>query len=163
AAPSDRDRYEDRSDRDHRDRDNRRDHRADRRNDRYDSRDGWWDGNRDAHRNDHVYRDDRVYRNDRVYRDRRLGRNDRIWRGNDHRYYCRRDDGTAGAVVGGISGGVLGGVIAPRGSKTLGAISAPSPDRQLDVQSTTARSTAAKVRYHGGGGAAIVRASSVAS
>lgn len=53
---------------------------------------------------------------------RRLGRYDRIYRGSDNRYYCRRDDGTTGLIIGGISGGVLGHIIAPGGSKTLGAI-----------------------------------------
>jgi hypothetical protein len=76
----------------------------------------------DRHRHDRVYRDDRIYRDDRVYRDRRLGPYDRVWRGSDDRYYCRRDDGTTGAVVGAVTGGALGGVIAPRGSKPLGAI-----------------------------------------
>ena len=37
-----------------------------------------------------------------------LSRNDRIYRGSDNRYYCRRDDGTTGLIVGGIGGGVLG-------------------------------------------------------
>jgi outer membrane lipoprotein SlyB len=51
-----------------------------------------------------------------------LARNDRIYRGSDNRYYCRRDDGTTGLIVGGMAGGVLGNIIAPGGSKTLGAI-----------------------------------------
>ncbi|MCC6989593.1 MAG: glycine zipper 2TM domain-containing protein [Acidobacteria bacterium] len=64
----------------------------------------------------------RYYRNDRRYRPYRLGRNDRIYRGSDNRYYCRRDDGTTGLIVGGMAGGILGSIIAPGGSKTLGAI-----------------------------------------
>jgi uncharacterized protein YcfJ len=51
-----------------------------------------------------------------------LGRNDRIYRGWDNRYYCQRDDGTSGLIIGGISGGVLGNIIAPGGSKALGTI-----------------------------------------
>jgi len=94
-----RDRYED-----------RRDRRADRREARYEARRDYWDASR-------YYR-----RNDRRYRPIRLGRNDRIYRGSDDRYYCRRDDGTTGLIVGGITGGVLGHVIAPGGSKTVGAI-----------------------------------------
>lgn len=39
---------------------------------------------------------------DRRYRSYRLGRNDRIYRGSDNRYYCRRDDGTTGLIVGGV-------------------------------------------------------------
>ena len=62
------------------------------------------------------------YRRDGRYRPRRLGRDDRIYRGSDNRYYCKRDDGTTGLIVGGITGGVLGNVIAPGGYKTLGTI-----------------------------------------
>jgi hypothetical protein len=64
----------------------------------------------------------RYYRDDRRYRERRLSRNDRVYRGNDGRYYCRRDDGTTGLIVGGIAGGVLGNIIAPGGSEVLGTI-----------------------------------------
>jgi hypothetical protein len=63
------------------------------------------------------------YRHDeRHYHARRLGRNDRIYRGSDNRYYCKRDDGTTGLIVGGVTGGVLVNVIAPGGSKTIGTI-----------------------------------------
>ena len=64
----------------------------------------------------------RYYRDDRRYRSQRLGRNDRIYRGSDNRYYCRRDDGTTGLIIGGMAGGVLGSIIAPGDSKTIGAI-----------------------------------------
>ena len=84
--------------------------RWDRRDNRYDARSDDWDAAR-------YYR-----RDDRRYGPRRLGRNDRIYRGSDSRYYCRRDDGTTGLIVGGISGGVLGNIIAPGGSKILGTI-----------------------------------------
>jgi len=110
------DRYEDRWDRreDQRDRRedrwDRREDRWDRREDRYDARNGNWDAAR------HYRRDDRRYG------PRRLGRNDRIYRGSDNRYYCQRDDGTTGLIIGGISGGVLGHIITPGGSKTLGTI-----------------------------------------
>ena len=108
-----RDRYEDRRDRreDRRDRRedrwDRREDRRDRREDRWDARHGSWDPAR------HYRRDVRT---------RRLGRNDRIYRGSDNRYYCKRDDGTTGLIVGAIAGGVLGHVIAPGGSKTLGTV-----------------------------------------
>lgn len=59
---------------------------------------------------------------DRRYNERRMSRNDRIYRGYDDRYYCRRDDGTTGLIVGGAAGGVLGNIIAPGGSKVLGTI-----------------------------------------
>ena len=104
-----RDRYEDRWDRreDQRDRrEDRRDRREDRwdrREDRWDARDGSWDPARQ-------YR-----RDDRRQGPRRLGRNDRIYRGSDNRYYCKRDNGTVGLVLGGIAGGALGNIIAPGG------------------------------------------------
>ena len=110
------DRYEDKLDRRedrHDRREDRRDRREDRRDrleDRYDARNADWDAAR-------YYR-----RDDRRYGPRRLGRNDRIYRGSDNRYYCRRDDGTTGLIIGGISGAVLGHIIAPRDSKTLGTI-----------------------------------------
>ena len=56
------------------------------------------------------------------YERRRLGDNDAIYRDRDGRYYCKRDDGTTGTIVGAIAGGVLGNIIAPGGSKTLGTI-----------------------------------------
>lgn len=63
----------------------------------------------------------RYYR-DGNYAERRLARGDRVYVGSDGRYYCKRSDGTAGLIVGGIAGGVLGNIIAPGGSKTLGTI-----------------------------------------
>jgi hypothetical protein len=108
-----RDRYEDKRDRqdDKRDRkDARKDAREDRRIAERAYRRGYYDASRD-------YRQD-----DRRYRPRRLGRNDVVYRGSDNRYYCKRDDGTTGLILGGIAGGALGNIIAPGGSKTLGTI-----------------------------------------
>ena len=51
-----------------------------------------------------------------------LGPNDYVYRGDDGRYYCKRRDGTVGLVIGAGVGALLGNLIAPRGSKTLGAI-----------------------------------------
>jgi len=51
-----------------------------------------------------------------------LRNNDRVYVGRDGRYYCRRNDGTTGLIVGGIAGGALGAAIAPGGSGLLGAI-----------------------------------------
>ena len=56
------------------------------------------------------------------YQARYLGRDEQVWRGRDNRYYCRRSDGTAGLIIGGLGGGVLGNALAPGGSKTLGTI-----------------------------------------
>jgi uncharacterized protein YcfJ len=68
-------------------------------------------------------RRDRVYDSrGRYYEPRRLSRNDRVWRGNNGQYYCKRDNGTTGLVIGAAAGGLLGHEIAGRGDKTLGAI-----------------------------------------
>lgn len=72
----------------------------------------------DQYDRDRSRRDNREYRRQR----RRLGDNDRIYRHRDGSYYCKRDDGTTGTIVGAIAGGVLGNVIAPGDSKTLGTI-----------------------------------------
>jgi hypothetical protein len=72
-------------------------------------------GRSDARRGGGEYRRDGERR-------RRLADNDRIYRGDDGRYYCKRDDGTEGTIIGGLAGGVLGNIIAPGGSKTLGTI-----------------------------------------
>lgn len=85
------------------------------------------DGYNDRPRGDYGYRDrDRDHHRGDRYRDGRPPRylrdNDQIYRGNDGSYYCKRDDGTTGTIVGAIAGGVLGNVIAPGGSKTLGTI-----------------------------------------
>src|SRR3546814_11665835 len=80
-----------------------------------------YDWDRPDPRHDGYYADN-YYRNDRRYRERRLSNNDRIYRGRDGKYYCRRNDGSTGLIVGGIAGGVLGNVIAPGDSKPLGPV-----------------------------------------
>ncbi|MEJ5978638.1 glycine zipper 2TM domain-containing protein [Novosphingobium sp. PS1R-30] len=67
---------------------------------------------------------DRRWREDRGYRgDRNYNYNGRSWRGNDGRYYCRRNDGTTGLLIGGAAGGLIGNQIAGRGGdRTLGTI-----------------------------------------
>jgi hypothetical protein len=60
----------------------------------------------------HYYHPDRHY-------DRRLTRNDYVYHGRDGRYYCRRNDGTTGLVVGGLGGAAIGGAI---GGNALGAL-----------------------------------------
>ncbi|WP_294354530.1 glycine zipper 2TM domain-containing protein [uncultured Sphingomonas sp.] len=119
-----------------RDADNRRDVRDARREYRDDIRDARKDYRRDvrdwrqSNRYDYNrfepgqrgYYADRYYRDGRYYQTRSLGRNDRIYRGSDNRYYCRRNDGTTGLVVGGLAGGALGNVIAGGGSRLLGTL-----------------------------------------
>jgi Glycine zipper 2TM domain len=46
----------------------------------------------------------------------------RTWRGDDGRYYCRREDGTTGLLIGAAVGGLIGNEVAGRGDRTLGAI-----------------------------------------
>ena len=52
----------------------------------------------------------------------RIDRSDYVWRGRDGRYYCKRDNGTTGLVIGAAVGGLLGNQVAGRGDKTLGTI-----------------------------------------
>lgn len=68
------------------------------------------------------YQAERYYRDGRYYQQRRLSNNDRIYRGSNSRYYCRRNDGTTGLIIGAVGGGLLGRAIAPGESKTLGII-----------------------------------------
>lgn len=51
----------------------------------------------------------------------RIGYNDRIWYDNG-RYYCRRNNGTTGLVIGAGLGALAGSRIAGRGDRTVGAI-----------------------------------------
>ncbi len=65
---------------------------------------------------------DRIYDDrGRYYEPRRLDRGDRIWRDGD-RYYCRRDNGTTGLVIGAGVGALLGRTIDTRGDRTVGTL-----------------------------------------
>jgi len=69
---------------------------------------GGYPGGRDPYATDYdAYRD---YREGN-YPERRLGPDDQIYRGSDGRYYCKRNDGTTGLVIGAIGGAALGNVI----------------------------------------------------
>jgi uncharacterized protein YcfJ len=57
----------------------------------------------------------------RYHEPRRLSRNDRVWRDGD-RYYCRRDNGTTGLVIGAGVGALLGRTIDTRGDRTVGTV-----------------------------------------
>ncbi|MEM8726083.1 MAG: glycine zipper 2TM domain-containing protein [Pseudomonadota bacterium] len=84
--------------------------------------DDWDDDDRYYHRG-RRYRGDRIYdRRGRYVEPRRIGRRDRVWRGRDGRYYCRRDNGTTGLVIGAGVGALLGNEVAGRGDKLLGTI-----------------------------------------
>lgn len=53
---------------------------------------------------------------------RRLDRDDRIWRGRDGRYYCRRDNGTTGLIIGGAVGALLGRALDGGRERTVGTL-----------------------------------------
>ena len=90
----------------------------DRHGDRYDYDDRrGYDDRRDARRYRSTY--DRYGR----YNDPRpIRRDDRVWRGNDGRYYCKRDNGTTGLIIGGAVGALLGREVDRYGDRSLGTI-----------------------------------------
>lgn len=104
---------DDRRDRD----DNRRDdRRGDRRDDRREDR-------RDYRGNDRrSYQRSAYDSRGRYSQPRRIDRNSRVWRGNDGRYYCKRDNGTAGLIIGAGVGALAGNQIAGSRDKTIGTI-----------------------------------------
>ncbi len=68
------------------------------------------------------YYANRYYRDGRYYQPRRLSYNDRVYRGNDGRYYCRRNDGTTGLIIGAGVGALLGNAIDNGRSSLLGTL-----------------------------------------
>lgn len=70
---------------------------------------GYGSDGRDPYATD--YDASRYYRDDPRYQERRLGSNDEVYRGSDGRYYCKRDDGTTGLIVGGAGGALLGNLL----------------------------------------------------
>ena len=83
-----------------------------------------WDDYRDYRRDRRDRRDWRDDRRDRrdYQRERRLSHRDRVWRGDDGRYYCRRDNGTTGLVVGAIGGALLGRTVDRYGDRSVGTL-----------------------------------------
>jgi len=82
---------------------------------------GW----RDKHDYPRAHRDydRRYYTREGYYRQpRRLSRNDTVWRGRDNRYYCRRDNGTTGLIVGAAAGALLGRSLDGGYDRTLGTL-----------------------------------------
>ena len=65
----------------------------------------------------------RIY-DDRGYyvQPRRITRSSYVWRGDNGRYYCRRDNGTTGLIIGAGVGALAGSEIAGRGDRTLGVL-----------------------------------------
>ncbi len=75
-----------------------------------------------ADRDEGNYDASRYYRDGPAYQERVLAADDRVYRGNDGRYYCKRNDGTTGLIVGAIGGGVLGNVIDGGHSRAAGTL-----------------------------------------
>lgn len=75
-----------------------------------------------ADRDENGYDPARYYRDGPNYQERVLAQDDRVYRGNDGRYYCRRNDGTTGLIIGAIGGGVLGNVIDGGRSRAVGTL-----------------------------------------
>lgn len=92
-------------------------------NDRYDRYDVRYD--RDDRR-DRRYREQRRHRvyddRGRYYEPRRVSRGDRVWQGRDGRYYCERENGTTGLIIGAAGGALVGRAIDTRGDRTVGTV-----------------------------------------
>ena len=64
---------------------------------------------------------------------------DRVYRSNDRQYYCRRNDGTTGLILGAIAGGILDNAIAPGDSRTLGTVVGAGGARMATLSDATIR------------------------
>ena len=53
---------------------------------------------------------------------RPISSRDRVWRGRDGRYYCKRNNGTTGLVIGAVGGALVGRAIDTRGDRTVGTL-----------------------------------------
>lgn len=116
------------------DRNDRRDHRA---NDRRAQGNAYTQGYRDGWRAENR-RDQQQYRGNYgwqqqpaynyrgtsypTYRGAAVRGSQPYWWGQNGQVYCRRQDGTAGLLVGALAGGTLGNMIAKQGDKTLGSV-----------------------------------------
>jgi len=58
----------------------------------------------------------------RYYEPRRIGYDDYVWRGRDGQYYCRRDNGTTGLIIGAAVGALAGRELDGGRDRTLGTI-----------------------------------------
>lgn len=106
------------------------------------SRQNSWSGGNDRNRYATDYDATRYYRDGPQYQERRLSSQDEVYRGSDGRYYCKRNDGTTGLIVGGLAGGVLGNVVDGGGNRlagtliggALGALAGKTIDQNSDVR-----------------------------
>jgi uncharacterized membrane protein YccC len=69
----------------------------------------------------------RYYREGPQYSERRLTANDEVYRGSDGRYYCKRNDGTTGLIVGGAAGALLGNVVDGGRNRVAGTLIGGAP------------------------------------
>ncbi|MCB5424194.1 glycine zipper 2TM domain-containing protein [Altererythrobacter sp. CC-YST694] len=75
------------------------------------------------HYHSHRHDDRSMYDSRGRYKEpRRISHNDRVWRGNDGRYYCKRDNGTTGLIIGAAGGALVGRAIDTRGDRAVGTI-----------------------------------------
>ena len=58
----------------------------------------------------------------RYIKPRRISRDSYVWRGRDGRYYCKRDNGTTGLLIGAGVGALAGRELSGSGDRTLGTI-----------------------------------------
>ena len=68
------------------------------------------------------YYAERYYRTGGNYRPYRVTRQTRIYRGGNGNYYCRRNDGTTGLIVGAALGGILGNQVGYGDSRTIATL-----------------------------------------
>ena len=81
-----------------------------------------WKGAYEAFRYEKHGNEIRYDRYGRYVEPRRIHRGDNIWRGRDGRYYCRRDNGTTGLIIGAAGGALVGRAVDTRGERTTGTV-----------------------------------------
>lgn len=75
-----------------------------------------------GYRDNHERHDNRYDDRGRYREPRQISRNDVVWRGDDGRYYCRRDNGTTGLIIGAAGGALVGRQVDTRGDRAVGTI-----------------------------------------
>ena len=70
----------------------------------------------------HGWRDKDRHDRYEVRYDRRDSRRGRVWRGDDGRYYCKRDNGTTGLIIGAAGSALIGREVGGGRDRTLGTI-----------------------------------------
>ena len=81
-----------------------------------------YEGGYPDERDEGSYDPARDYRVGPNYQERTLSANDRVYAGQDGRYYCKRNDGTTGLIIGAAGGGILGNVIDGGRSRIVGSL-----------------------------------------